>query len=155
MLAAVGEWVAATPFADWAASNPYAYPAANTIHVLALVLLLGGIGLVDLRVIGMFRTLPLQPLSRALVPIAATGVLILAASGSILFAADAEALARQDTFRLKLVLIAIALANVGLFRLLYGAVVSDSPPAGARLLALASLLLWTSVAICGRMIAYS
>ena len=44
MLAAIGDWVAATPFADWAASNSYAYPAANTIHVLALVLLLGGIG---------------------------------------------------------------------------------------------------------------
>src|ERR671912_946388 len=155
MLAAIGEWVAATPFADWAFSNPYAYPVANTVHVLALVLLLGGIGIVDLRVIGMFRTLPLQALSRALVPIAATGVLILAASGSILFAADAEALARQDTFRLKLILIAIALANVALFRLRYGAVVADPPPAGARLLALASLLLWTSVAICGRMIAYS
>ena len=155
MLAAIGDWVAATPFADWAVSNAYAYPVANTVHVLALVLLLGGIGLVDLRVIGMFRALPLQPLSRALVPIAATGVLILAASWSILFAADAEALARQDTFRLKLVLIAIALANVALFRLLYGAVVSDPPPTGARVLALASLLLWTSVAICGRMIAYS
>jgi len=89
------------------------------------------------------------------VPIAALGVLILAASGSILFAADAGALARQDTFRLKLVLIGIALANVALFRLRYGAVVADPPPAGARLLALISLLLWTGVAICGRMIAYS
>lgn len=155
MLAAVGDWVAATSYADWAASSAYAYPIANTVHVLALVLLLGGIGLVDLRVIGLFRTLPLQPLSRALVPIAATGVLILAASGSVLFAADAEALARQGTFRLKLILVAIALTNVALFRLLYGAVVSDPPPAGARALALASLLLWTGVAICGRMIAYS
>ena len=155
MLAAIGDWVAATSFADWAVSSPYAYPVANTVHVLALVLLLGGIGLVDLRVAGMFRTLPLQPLSRALVPIAALGVLILAASGSILFAADAGALARQDTFRLKLVLIGIALATVALFRLRYGAVVADPPPAGARLLALISLLLWTGVAICGRMIAYS
>src|SRR5919112_340149 len=112
MLAAIGEWVAATPFADWAVSSPYAYPAANTVHVLALVLLLGGIGLVDLRVMGLFRSLPLQPLSRALVPIASTGVLILAASGSILFAADAKSLAVSGTFRLKLILIALALANV-------------------------------------------
>ncbi len=155
MLAAVGDWVAATSYAEWAASNAYAYPIANTVHVLALVLLLGGIGLVDLRVIGLFRTLPLQPLSRALVPIAATGVVILAASGSVLFAADAEALARQGTFRLKLILVAIALSNVALFRLLYGAVVADPPRAGARVLALASMLLWTAVAICGRMIAYS
>lgn len=155
MLSAIAERVAATPFADWAASSPYAYPAANTIHVLALVLLLGGIGLVDLRTLGLFRTLPLQPLARALVPIAATGVLILAASGSILFAADAVSVARTGVFQLKLILIALALANVALFRWLYGAVASDPPPIGARILALASLMLWVSVAIAGRMIAYS
>jgi hypothetical protein len=155
MLAAVAERVAALPFAEWAASSPYAYPAANTVHVLALVLLLGGIGLVDLRIVGVFRALPLQPLYRALVPIAAIGVLSLAASGSILFAADAEALAQSGTFRLKLVLIALALANVALFRWLNGACVADPPPAGARLLGLASLLLWVSVAIAGRMIAYT
>ena len=155
MLAAIAEWVAATPYADWAASLSWAYPVANTVHVLALVLLLGGIGLVDLRTIGFFRSLPLQPLSRALVPIAASGVLILAASGSILFAADAKSLAMSGTFSLKLSLIALALANVILFRLLFGAVVSDRPPASARFLALVSLLLWLGVAICGRMIAYS
>ena len=154
MLTAIAQRVAATPFADWAASSPYAYPVANTVHVLALVLLLGGIGLVDLRLLGAFRPLPLRELSKALVPIAATGVLILAVSGSILFAADAESVARKGVFQLKLLLIALALANVALFRWLYGAVAFDPPPAGARFLALASLLLWTSVAICGRMIAY-
>lgn len=155
MLAAIGERVAATEFAAWAAGNAYAYPIANTVHVLALVLLLGGIGLVDLRLLGLFKSLPLRPLSTALVPIAATGVLILGLSGSILFAADAEALARQGTFRLKLVLVVIALGNVALFRLSFGAVAADPPPIGARVLALTSLLLWTGVAICGRMIAYS
>jgi hypothetical protein len=154
MLSAIAEWVAATPFADWAASSPYAYPVANTVHVLALVLLLGGIGLVDLRTLGAFRSLPLQPLARALVPIAATGVLILAASGSILFAADAESVARKGVFQLKLALISLALTNVAVFRWLYGAVAADPPPAGARFLALASLLLWVCVAIAGRMIAY-
>jgi hypothetical protein len=154
MLSAIAERVAATPFADWAASSPYAYPIANTVHVLALVLLLGGIGLVDLRTLGAFRSLPLQPLAKALVPIAATGVLVLAASGSILFAADAVSVARKGVFQLKLVLIALALANVALFRRRHGAVAADPPPAGARALALVSLLLWVSVAIAGRMIAY-
>jgi hypothetical protein len=154
MLSAIAERVAATPFADWAASSPYAYPAANTVHVLALVLLLGGIGLVDLRTLGAFRSLPLQPLAKALVPIAATGVLILAASGSIMFAADAVSVARKGVFQTKLVLVALALANVALFRWRYGAAVRDPPPAGARALALASLLLWISVAVAGRMIAY-
>lgn len=155
MLAAIAQWVAATPFADWAASSPYAYPVANTVHVLALALLLGGIGLVDLRTLGFFHVLPLEPLARALIPIAATGVVILAVSGSVLFAADAVSVSEKGVFQLKLALIAVALANVVAFRWLYGAVVFDPPPAAARLLALLSLLLWTGVAIAGRMIAYT
>lgn len=155
MLAAIAERVAASPLAEWAASSPYAYPAANIVHVLALVLLLGGIGLVDLRTLGVFRALPLEPLARALVPIAAAGVLVMALSGSILFAADAAALATSEIFRFKLLLIAVALANVALFHWRFGRAASDPPPATARLLALFSLLLWTGVAIAGRLIAYA
>ena len=154
MIAGIGERVAGTAFAEWAMSSSWAYPVANTVHVLALVLLLGGIGLVDLRVLGLFRSLPLQPLLIALIPVAATGVLILAASGSVLFAADSSALAENGTFRLKLTLIAVALGNVTLFRWLYGKEMRDPPAIGARALALVSLLLWTSVAISGRLIAY-
>src|SRR5688500_1257773 len=108
-------------------SSSLAYPVANTVHVLALVLLLGGIGLVDLRILGLFRRLPIEPLASALVPIAATGVLILAASGSVMFAADAKALAESGTFRLKLALIALALANVAIFRWRFGKVVPAQP----------------------------
>ena len=75
MLAAIADWVAATPYADWAASSPLAYPVANTVHVLALVLLLGGIGLVDLRTVGLFRSLPLQPLSKPAMRLKATSTL--------------------------------------------------------------------------------
>jgi hypothetical protein len=155
MLAGLAERVAGTAFAEWAMSSPMAYPVANTVHVLALVLLLGGIGLVDLRVLGFFKRLPLSPLASALVPIAASGILILAASGSVMFAADAKALAQSDTFRLKLLLITAALANVALFRWRLGRTMPEVPSPGAKLLALLSLLLWTSVAVAGRMIAYS
>ena len=155
MIAAAAEWVAATPFAEWAAGSALAYPVANTVHVLALVMLLGGIGLVDLRMLGLFRRLPLEPLARALVPIAATGVAIMVLSGATMFAADAEAMAASETFRIKLVLIALALGNVALFRWRYGAVPSGRVGAGTKLLALASLLLWTGTAIAGRLIAYT
>ena len=155
MLVALAERVAATPFAEWAAGSALAYPVANTVHVLGLVLLLGGIGLVDLRVLGAFRRLPLDPLARALVPVAGVGVAVMVSSGSVMFAADAEAMAASGTFRLKLALIALALVNVGAFRLLVGAFPAEPPTLAARVLALASLLLWTAVAIAGRMIAYS
>ena len=151
---AIADALASSPFAVWAAESSYAYPVANVIHVFGVVLLLGGIGVVDLRLVGCFRAIPLQPLARALTPLAVGGLILLVLSGSILFAADAEALVQNGTFRLKLILIALALANAVLFRWKAGELV-DRPGPGLRLMGLASLLIWTSVVVCGRLIAYS
>lgn len=153
-LAAIAARVADTPFADWAAGSSWAYPVANVLHLFGLVLVIGGIGLVDLRLLGLFRRLPLQPLAAALTPLAIAGIILLAASGSVLFAAD-TAVASSDTFRRKLVLIALALTNAIAFRLLYGRSPAEPAPVPARLMACASLLLWLAVATSGRMIAYS
>lgn len=154
-LAAAAARIADTPFAEWAAGSPTAYPAANVLHLLGLVLLVGGIGLVDLRLIGAFRALPLHALARALTPLAVAGIIILAASGSILFAADATALATSETFRTKLLLIAAALVNAALFRMMFGNSPAEPIRTSARLMGAMSLGLWLAVAAYGRMIAYS
>jgi hypothetical protein len=153
-LTAIAERLADSPFAVWAGESANAYPAANVVHVLGVVLLVGGIGIVDLRLVGLFRALPLQALARALTPLAVAGLILIVLSGSILFAADAKALALNGTFRIKLALIAVAIANALLFRWRAGGL-ADEPGPGLRLMALASLLLWVAVAVCGRLIAYS
>lgn len=121
-------------------------------------MLVGGIGLVDLRAAGAFRALPLAELTRYLTPIALAGLAISAATGAILFAADAAALVASDTFWRKLVLIALALANALAFRLLWrrrrARGTDETPPLG-RAMAVLSLALWLAVATQGRMIAYS
>src|SRR3546814_7788223 len=79
-------------------------------------MLVGGIGVVDLRVVGLWRRLPMAELSRALTPVAVAGLVLMAASGSILFAADGPALARPAIFERKLLIIAAALAHAAAFR---------------------------------------
>jgi hypothetical protein len=153
MLEPLAAAVADTWFALWAARDPWAYPVANVVHVLGLALLLGPILLVDLRLLGAMRQLPLEPLVRALSPFSMVGIVLLAGSGTVLFAADAVALAGSDTFRLKLILVGLGLANALGFRALWKG--DDPPGALARTLALASLLLWTATAIAGRWIAYA
>ena len=152
-LQGAAEALGGTAFAAWAAGSSYAYPAANVVHLLGLVLLLGGIGLVDLRLIGAFRSLPLQPLARALTPLGGIGLALLAASGAIMFAAD-TAVAESETFRTKLILILLALINAAAFRILYGRT-AEPTPVPARLLGAASLTLWLAVGYHGRMIAYT
>lgn len=158
MLAEFAEAIQALPFGIWAGRSASAYPVANLVHLLGLVMLVGGIGLVDLRLAGAFRSLPTAALSRALTPVAIAGLLLMLPSGLILFAADAEAMAASATFKRKLVLIALALANAVLFRWIWNKRIADwdiSPPLAGRLMAGASLILWLLVAAHGRMIAYS
>ena len=146
--------VATTDWARWA-SGAAVYPAVNTLHLLGLVLLLGGIGVGDLRVAGAFPQLPLAALSRALTPLAVAGLAILLVTGATLFAADAVATARSGTFRWKLAAIGLALLNAAAFRAWYSRRLADGAVAvPARLLALASLALWLTVATLGRYIAY-
>ena len=155
-LTAFGQAIQASPFGAWAGGE--AYPFANLIHILGLVMLVGGIGIVDLRLAGLFRRIPAEPLSSALTPLAIAGLLLMIPSGATMFAADASALVNSSTFRTKLILIALALANALAFRFLWQGRIEQwdvDPPIWGRLMAAASILLWLSVAALGRWIAYS
>lgn len=116
-------------------------------------MVVGSIGIVDLRVLGYGRTLPMHRLSAALTPIALAGFALMMLSGTILFAADAPALARSPVFLTKLGLIALAGLNALAFRIGWRRLVDD-PPFGAKILAAGSLGLWLSVVVAGRLIAY-
>ena len=136
----------------WMRESANAYPAANVLHLLGLVMLLGAIGLADLRVVGAFRTLPLRPMITALTPVGVAGFVLLAITGPLLFAADATALVQSDVFRLKLLVILIALGNALIFRWQWRR--GSEPGLVLRAGAIVSLLLWLVVATLGRLIAY-
>jgi hypothetical protein len=154
----IGAVVQASGFGLWAAQSPLAYPIANVVHLLGLIMLIGAIGLLDLRLAGLFRGLEVAALSRALTPIAFGGIALIVPSGATMFAADAAALVHSATFQWKLALIMIALANALAFRLAFGRRMArwdEAAPAGGRIMAIASLALWLGVATLGRWIAYS
>lgn len=147
MIAALIDWLAASGITAWAGGD--AYPVINTLHLLGLVLLVGGIGIVDLAIIGVFPALPTQRLADSLTPFAVAGFALLVVTGSLLFAADAQALAGSAVLRWKLLTIGFALINVVVIRLL----LRDG--AWRRLAAAVSLAAWLLVGTLGRMIAYS
>lgn len=153
-------WAAleASPFAAWMRGAGSAYAVANLVHLLGLTLLLGSMLMLDLRLLGVGRRLPLQEVSRLLTPLALAGLAVQACSGFALFAADAVPLSASGAFRFKLAMIAIALANAALFRALWSGSLSAwdaAPPLAGRLQAALSLSLWLAVAAAGRLIAYT
>lgn len=153
MLETIAAAVSGTSFALWAARDPLAYPIANVIHVLGLALLLGPVLLMDLKLLGAFPQVSTVPFVRAVRPFAVAGLVLLLLSGPALFAADAVALAKSGTFRLKLLLVGLGLANA----IAFSVVGRDGGPVGgpAKAMALTSAFLWTGAAIAGRWIAYA
>lgn len=148
----------ATPLGLWARGSAIGYPLANLGHLLGLVMLVGAIGVLDLRLLGLFRRLPAAALAQSLIPIAAAGLALMVLSGFVMFSADAGALVRSPLFRWKLALICAALANVAAFHLVWRRRLeawSGGVPAAARLVAAASLGLWLAAAALGRLIAYA
>lgn len=156
-LSALGEAIQNSAFGLWASQSSLAYPLANVVHLLGLVMLVGGIGILDLRLAGLFRRIPVAPLSAALTPIALIGLALMALTGPVMFAADAAALVDSATFRWKLALIAVALSNALAFRWLWRRHWDNwdaTAPTAARVMALASMSLWLAAGTLGRMIAY-
>jgi hypothetical protein len=137
--------------------STWIYPIANLTHILGLALLVGSILILDLRVLGVGRWVSVDALSRLTTPFSILGICLSLGSGSVLFSADAAALASNPVFQLKMVLLLAGLANAILFRLLWQrrlAGWSRSAPVSAKLQAGLSGIGWLAVASCGRLIAY-
>jgi hypothetical protein len=130
-----------------------AYPLVNTLHIVGIALLFGAIVPLDLRLIGWrHQAEPVDRVSRLLLPVAITGLLIAAPAGLLLFATDARAYAAAPLFQAKMVLIALAITNaLALRRIDWRA----GPPRGRTAIAgAASILLWLGAIVCGRLLGY-
>lgn len=157
VLSAWAAWLEASALGEQMRSSTLLYPALNLLHLLGLVLLLGSMLLLDARLLGAGRGFPLAAVSRALTPLAVVGLLLLLGSGLCLFAADAGPLLGNRLLQLKLLLIALGIANALLFRHLWSARLADwdgcAPLLGQAQAAL-SLLAWLLVMSLGRLLAY-
>jgi hypothetical protein len=139
-------------------SSPLLYPLANVAHIIGAILLVGPIMMLDLRLLGLSRRIPLRLMAQHLLPWAIFGLLIMLASGFLLFTAEATAYAVNPVFQLKAALIVAGILNAVVFELLARRNWRDwenyAVPLFPRLLALVSLVNWLLVAVAGRLIAY-
>lgn len=154
----VGQALAALPPGAWMRGVTWAYPTVETLHIVALATLFGAITVVDLRILGFSRALPVSALFRHALPLAMLAFCLAAATGLLLFLAHADDLVGNRVFVLKICLIGVAGTNAAIFHSSgwgnpekWG----GSAPLPARVLALLSLLTWLGVIACGRWIAYA
>ena len=159
-LRALFEWLAATPGSVALHESHYAFLAVLTVHVLTLFVFAGMAAVIDLRLAGlMFQRVPASRLIPRLVPWAAGGMTAMILSGALLFYAAPVDRFDSVFFRLKLVLLVSAAANVAVFhRTLYRQIgdwdCDTSPPARVRFAGGVGLALWVGIIVAGRMIPY-
>jgi hypothetical protein len=160
MAAHAPAWAAALEASAYGAAmrgSYFLYPLANLMHLFGLVLLVGSAILMDLRLLGVGRSVPLAPVVRLLGVSAAAGLVIMACSGFSMFAADAGPLSMNPVFQIKMLVLATAVLNALLFRALWQrrlAGWASSAPGVPKVQAALSLALWLAVGTCGRLIAY-
>lgn len=141
--------------------NDLLFPFIESVHVLAVCLVVGSIAVVDLRLLG-FASVdrPVGRLMRSILPITVGAFGLAVAAGSLLFISHASKYLENRFFIAKITLIALAGANMAVFHLI-GARNLDQwendalPPLFARVAGGLSLFLWVSVVACGRWIGFT
>src|SRR6267154_3654969 len=109
-------WLEATPVARAISENEVLFPWIESVHVLAIVLVVGTISIVDLRLLGIAsldRTV--RRLMGDVLPLTWSAFAIAAITGSLLFASDAVNYGHNFFFRGKLILLVLAGLNMAIF----------------------------------------
>jgi len=154
------EAIEAWPFAEAIRTSIWWFPVVETIHVIAIVFVLGSIALVDLRLIGaVSRERPITHVSAEMLPWTWVSFAIAAISGTALFTAQAVRYVDTIYFDMKMIIMLVAGINMLYFEYVTKktAVHWDRdarPPANVRFAGATSLILWLGVVTTGRFIGF-
>jgi hypothetical protein len=136
----------------------WAWPAAESVHFIGLSLLVGTIFVFDLRLLGIGRRIPIGALHR-LVPWGLAGFVCTFATGLLFLLAEPDQYVYNPAFHLKVVFMLLAGLNASMFYLTSyrqstAATAPADAPGAARIIAAASIVLWLSVIIAGRLLTF-
>ncbi len=120
------------------------YPVVNTVHIVGIALLFGSMVSLDLRFLGVWKSVDSSNLVRVLAPVAVFGFVLAVMAGGLLFTTDARKYAAMPLFQFKMFLLVCGIVNAACF----------ARTRATRRAALISLAVWTGALICGRFIGY-
>jgi hypothetical protein len=141
-------------------SGPWTYAIVNLTHLLGIATLFGAILVMDLRLLGCFRQVPLGALASATTPVGGVGLAIALTSGVALITANATEYVGNPFLLIKFPAIAFGLFNIALLmrsRAWKARAARELTGAEQRQLAVMggiSLCSWLTAVAAGRMIGY-
>jgi hypothetical protein len=136
----------------------WTWPIVESVHFVGLTLLFGPIAAWDLRLVGVARGVPLSAFHR-LVPYALLGFALNVTSGFLFLVGYPDQYVYNLAFQVKVVCILLAGLNAAgfylfIFRRAATLAAGEPLPTAAQASGAISLLLWTTVILCGRMITF-
>ena len=106
-------WIEGSPLGNLIrSSGVWAYGVINLTHIIGIASLFGAVLVLDLRLLGVRRHVPLGAIADSAVPVAAVGLGIAALSGICLLATNATEYENNPFLLVKFAAIAVALTNV-------------------------------------------
>jgi len=161
MIQAFCEWVYNLPLAEAIRANELLFPWAESIHVLAITLVLGSIAVVDLRLLGVAsRSRPVTRLIREVLPVTWVAFGIAVLTGATLFMSNAIEYSKNFPFQMKMGLMVLAGLNMLVFHFVTYRGVADwdeaaQTPFAARFAGGFSIAVWLSIVAFGRWIGFT
>jgi hypothetical protein len=136
----------------------WAWPLCETLHFIGLALLIGAAGLMDLRLMGLMRGVPLSAVMQ-MRKWAALGVVINVVTGTLFFIGAPDQYIHNPAWAAKLLFLAVAIVNVVIFettqgkRMLMLSADADTPRS-FKVAGAVSMASWFLVLYFGRMLPF-
>jgi hypothetical protein len=151
-------WVHHAGISDWITGWRWLWAVCETIHFFGLALLIGVTGLLDLRLVGAMRRIPVAAIMDFM-PWAIVGFTFNLVTGVIFFLGAPEQYVNNTAFYAKMLFILLAGVNAIYFQIvlfkkarLIGP--GEAAPLQAKIVAVVSMGCWLLVMYCGRMLPF-
>jgi uncharacterized membrane protein len=147
----------AATIAAWIIDSPVVWPTLEALHFMGMALLFGVVLLVVIRVLGIVKSVPFSAVHR-LLPLGVFGLMINVVTGMLFFVADYSRYATMtNSFFPKMALIVIggiAVLYFTIFDKPWQLKPGDDAPVLAKVMAVATVLMWSGVIVYGRLLPY-
>jgi hypothetical protein len=154
-------WLEASPLGHLMRdTGVWTYAVVNLFHIIGIAGLFGAICVLDMRLLGVWRSIPLGMISRPAVNVAGTGLVLAVLTGIPMLATKAVEYADNPFVWPKFFFIALALANLAALHLSTAwrehrvRELTRREASRLSVFGAASLLFWLGVITCGRLIGY-
>lgn len=158
-------WESLYPFFKWndeswlgqaVSGSTWLFPAIETVHILAMAVMFGGLLVINLRLLGLgIRTQPVSLLSGTLMPFVNWGLVWMIISGYGMFASEALKCFENDGFKVKMVVfLAVVIFQLTIYQKVVRQDESQRSMAAGMAVAVVSFVGWFMVGAAGRAIGF-